>query len=379
MTITKADTGITLRAGGMNACAVAITGVSNAFDAEPDRDSPSTVTIDPAAVTLTAGDCQLFTLTGEDAYGNAFDATDDADTTFSADGGGSLTDNEFCAETAGEWTVTGSYRGRQDTAQVTIEAAAYAVYLPLVLRRYPTIPDIPTLFAIENGDEDGSYTVRWSASERATSYVLQEAAKAMAPTEGDFSAVYAGASTYRAISGQGAARYHYRVKARNSWGESNWSSVEWVDVLWEAEPNDDALTQANGPIVSGLTYYGVFPSGADEKDYYYFELPTARGVELRLTNIPSGHDYDLVLRDPANMDDPVGYSGESGNADEHIVTGVLHAGRYYVQVYNRSGSASSEPYHLKVTYTADASGVEEAEPRWSLEVTPSATKSASRY
>ena len=223
--------------------------------------------------------------------------------------------------------------------------AEYTAYLPLVVRGWPPIPDMPVLNAISNSDGDGSYTVSWSATSQATSYVLQEARNS---DFADAVEIYSGASTSHAVSGRGAARYYYRVKARNSWGDSGWSNVEWVDVLWEAEPNDDALTQANGPIVSGLTYYGTFPGAADPKDYFYFDLPVAHTVELWLRSIQAGHNYDLTLRN-ANEDE-VKHSGELGNADEHILTGVLPAGRYYIQVTNASQTGSTQPYHLRVVY-----------------------------
>ena len=119
-------------------------------------------------------------------------------------------------------------------------------------------------------------------------------------------------------------------------------------MLWEAEPNDQALSQANGPLVSGLTYYGLFPNAADVQDYFYVDLPAAHAVELWLTNIPLGQDYSLVLRNAALQ--TVGYSAQPGNTDEYIQTGVLPAGRYYVQVYNASSGGSIQPYHLRVIY-----------------------------
>jgi uncharacterized repeat protein (TIGR02543 family) len=189
------------------------------------------------------------------------------------------------------------YSAWSSVRSVAVGAPEHQVCLPFVLRHWPPIPATPTLHAISNPDGDGSYTVAWNAADRATSYALQEATKATAPTAGDFSEIYTGPSTSRTISGRGAARYHYRVKARNNWGDSAWSNVASVDVLWEAEPNDHALPEANGPIVSGLTYYGTFPSGADEKDYYTFDLLTAHTVEIWLTHIPAGHDYDLALYD----------------------------------------------------------------------------------
>jgi hypothetical protein len=121
-----------------------------------------------------------------------------------------------------------------------------------------------------------------------------------------------------------------------------------VDVLWEAEPNDDARTEANGPLVSGLTYFGRFPAGSDTQDYYYFDLPAAHALELWLANIAAGHDYDVYLRD-ANLALRA-KSDSGGNADEYLRTGTLAVGRYYIQVYNRSQDGSEQAYHLRVLY-----------------------------
>jgi hypothetical protein len=116
--------------------------------------------------------------------------------------------------------------------------------------------------------------------------------------------------------------------------------VEWVNVLWEAEPNDDALTEANGPIVPGMTYYGTFPNPAGfDKDYYYFELSSAQSVDIYLTNVPAGQDYDVALRDAALEE--IARSDDWGQADEHISTSALPAGRYYVQVYHYSSGGST--------------------------------------
>ena len=65
-----------------------------------------------------------------------------------------------------------------------------------------------------------------------------------------------------------------------------------MDVLWEAEPNDNALTQVNGPIVSGLTYYGTFPDPAYfDKDYFTFDLASSQTVDVWMTHIPASYDY----------------------------------------------------------------------------------------
>ena len=198
---------------------------------------------------------------------------------------------------------------------------------------------------ISNADGNGAYAVSWSTAPQATDYVLEESRDGFSS---DAREIYAGTASNHAVTQRGPTRYYYRVKARNAWGDSEWSAIEQVDVVWEAEPNDLALSQANGPVISGLTYYGTFPSEADGKDYFFFELPAAHSVELGLRNIRVGHNYDLVLR-RADLSQ-VGYSAQPNNQDEQIKTGTLPAGRYYIQVYNFSASGSSQPSHLNVAY-----------------------------
>jgi uncharacterized repeat protein (TIGR02543 family) len=219
------------------------------------------------------------------------------------------------------------------------------VYLPLLPHVWPPRPGTPTLLGITNSDGDGDYAVRWSTASGAETYTLQEATKS---SFAGAKTVYAGPLTLFTVTGRGAARYYYRVRAHNGWGDSDWSNAAWVDVRWEAEPNDNPLTQANGPIVSGLTYYGTFPSGHDVQDYFYFDLPTPHRAELSLTNIPVDNNYDLVLRD-ADLQE-IDYSRAYGNVDEHIRTRVLPEGRYYVQVHNYSQTGSTQRYHLRAVY-----------------------------
>ncbi|HQI86583.1 MAG TPA: hypothetical protein PKV20_18555 [Anaerolineae bacterium] len=225
--------------------------------------------------------------------------------------------------------------------------AQFFVYLPLTVRDWPPIPAKPVLNVINNPDGYGEYTVSWSSAKHATSYILQEAKTS---NFSDAVQVYSDTNTSVLLSDRGPTRYYYRVLARNVYGDSSWSNVQAVDVLWEKEPNDEALNQANGPLVSGLTYYGRFSSGADRQDYFFIYLQSAQSVELWLSNIAAGQDYDLTLRNTALQ--VVGYSGEPGDANEHIRTTTLPAGRYYIQVYNRSGSSSTQAYYLRVAYPA---------------------------
>lgn len=222
---------------------------------------------------------------------------------------------------------------------------AAPVYLPIIINTWPPLPGVPVLEPINNPEGLHSFDVGWTTALRAETYVLQEATSA---TFAGAVQIYAGPGTGLEINRKQPTRYFYRVKARNDWGDSDWSNTEQVDVLWESEPNDIAPSQANGAIVSGLTYQGSFPSAADINDYYYFELKEQRSVQVQLTNIPAGHNFDLVLRNSALV--PVGYSGELENKDERIVTGPLPAGTYYIQVYHRSLGSSGQAYRLQADY-----------------------------
>jgi hypothetical protein len=222
---------------------------------------------------------------------------------------------------------------------------ATKVYVPLVVRAWPPITGGPELLPIDNSDGDGSYTVSWTTVPGVESYVLEEA-RDMAFSNAE--ELYSGSSTSYDVTGRGASRLYYRVKARTAAGDTDWSNTEYVDIFLEAEPNDVAPDQANGPLMSTFTYYAQFPNPGDINDYFFFDLYSGGDVEVSLRNIPSGRNYDLVLRDSAL--NPIGYSGELGNADELIELDALPAGRYYIQAYHRDPKFTSQTYHLKVTY-----------------------------
>jgi hypothetical protein len=111
--------------------------------------------------------------------------------------------------------------------------AVSRVYLPLVMRSYPPLPDVPTLYTIDNADKNGDYTVSWSASSGATGYTLQEANNA------SFTGampVYSGSGTSTSITGKAAGTYYYRVNASNGYGSSGWSNVQSVTVVPPSNP-----------------------------------------------------------------------------------------------------------------------------------------------
>jgi formylglycine-generating enzyme required for sulfatase activity len=111
---------------------------------------------------------------------------------------------------------------------------------------------------------------------------------------------------------------------------------------WEEEDNSE-FSLANGPILFETTYYGKL-SGDDRQDYFAFNLPVDRTVNVWLTNIASNADFNMVLRDLNT--EVKGNSGNVGNEDEHIHSD-LDAGIYFIQIIYSSG-ATDQPYHLQV-------------------------------
>jgi hypothetical protein len=240
------------------------------------------------------------------------------------------------------------------------------VFLPLLLRQLPPTPSptpttppypaVPVLDPITPPEASPSYTIHWAVAPRAESYVLERA------TDGSFTdrvEVYRGPATNYEAASAGIATYHYRVKARNAWGDSEWSNVQTVEVRWELEPNDQ-IVQLDGRsrLIFGQEHHGVMASDADVnpdinlgRDYLYFDLETAGPVEIWLRSIPAGSDYDLYVRPEWDIRQIVGQSAQSGNTDEHIVMAALPAGhRYFVQVYNRNRMRSAQPYRLTVSH-----------------------------
>jgi hypothetical protein len=86
--------------------------------------SATNVVITPAGATVTAGEIVAYTATATDTYGNQWIAT--SSTTFSISSGahGSWNNNFYTSETAGTWTVTGTYASTMNTATLTVNAPA---------------------------------------------------------------------------------------------------------------------------------------------------------------------------------------------------------------------------------------------------------------
>lgn len=87
-------------------------------------------------------------------------------------------------------------------------------------------PPVPGGLTGPTTDYNGSYTISWNASTGAASYNLQQQLGS-----GSWSQTYGGSSTSKAISGNAAGTYSYRVQACNSLSQcSSWSATKVVTV-----------------------------------------------------------------------------------------------------------------------------------------------------
>ena len=157
-------------------------------------------------------------------------------------------------------------------------------------------PDTPSLHAIDNADQDNYYTIMWGEVESASAYILEEAADT---SFSDAQVVYQGTDQSWTVPspGKNPHIYYYRLKARDSRGDSAWSSVQQVVIYplfvglqlrwdgegyirWASDYYDvglheeracNGLTDADTIRVHGYSWYDPNPGGWDSTtwDSYY--------------------------------------------------------------------------------------------------------------
>jgi hypothetical protein len=248
----------------------------------------------------------------------------------------------FTWDTAGDKTigVTVTNAGGVTTDTHVFGVEWYEVFVPLLARNWPPGPD---LYPIVNDDGKWSYDVCWSPIAPYGYYELQEA------TNSDFSGAAGGQTTTHTcygISGKGPTRYYYRVRYCIGSACSSWSNVESVDVVWELEPNDIYTTTNNGPLVSGVEYYG-YPGSWD---YFYIDTSTRGQIQVHLRNfVPDGwlllyyYEYE-PLTPPAEASCYLSPARTSCD-----ITYYGNPGRYMIAVW-KYGVNDDVPYTLWATF-----------------------------
>jgi hypothetical protein len=146
------------------------------------------------------------------------------------------------------------------------------VYLPVVFQRWPPYPDTPVLNAINNGNNDGNYTVDWEPAYLANTYDLQEDDNAAFSSPANR---YSGTATFYAVSGRSPGTYYYRVRACNGYGCSAWSQPPRSTTVLPPSCSLSIENNTGGKLCykvdgtgigekcfsSGTHFYGSFPAG----------------------------------------------------------------------------------------------------------------------
>lgn len=132
--------------------------------------------------------------------------------------------------------------------------------------------------------------------------------------------------------------------------------------------SNNSFSTAYGPLENDEEYYSFIWSTTD-RDYYWFEIGGLDRITVKLSNIPSGTDYDLFLYDASQHE--VGRS-EDTDDDEKITYHPSVLGKYYVLVRSQNGTYSrAQAYRLKVTFAPPAPT---ATPTATATVTPTPTR-----
>jgi hypothetical protein len=159
----------------------------------------------------------------------------------------------------GNWMIRGYAKSTGTTRYL---------YLPFMFKPLPS----PVLSPINNPNGEANYSVSWNSVVLAASYVLEE------DDDGAFSSpviAYSGASTSWSTSSHAFGTYYYRVKARNSLGDSAWSNLQSTTVIPPQShayvDNDTGCTLCFEVFDTGIgqkcfsssgsQFYGSFPVG----------------------------------------------------------------------------------------------------------------------
>ncbi len=115
-------------------------------------------------------------------------------------------------------------------------------------------------------------------------------------------------------------------------------------------PCPDTYEPNNSPNVATRLTPGTpiqaYICSSTDLDWYYLMASSGQIIDVTLTNIPTGADYQLELYDAQVNQLAASYN--LSNADEHIRYVAQAGGQYLVLVYSSTGSSTTQPYRLSV-------------------------------
>jgi len=176
----------------------------------------------------------------------------------------------------------------------TVENTTWYVYLPLILKRWPPVPDVPVLNAINNPGNEGYYTVAWNVANLATSYTLEEDDNAAFSSP---AMQYSGSGTSWFVTYNPGGTYYYRVKAINSWGESGWSNIQSTTAL----PGIHGRVTYQGNPIGGVTIDLRFFNGSSYSTIRTTTTQANGGYQfVSLPTLASGQQYSPLYSNSAS-------------------------------------------------------------------------------
>ncbi len=82
------------------------------------------VVVSPDSAEIDSGDPQTYSMMAYDTVGNSWDVSTSANWEADVAAGGSWAANVYTSDNDGTWTITGTYSGKSDTAQLTVKPAS---------------------------------------------------------------------------------------------------------------------------------------------------------------------------------------------------------------------------------------------------------------
>jgi hypothetical protein len=98
----------------------------------------------------------------------------------------------------------------------------------------------------------------------------------------------------------------------------------------------------------GSGTYCSYVDHSSDRDYYRINVTSLGTIQIDLTEVPLGNDYDVALYN-STLQYMAG-SDASGNSDEQILFHPVNTGYYYILITSASGSSATEGYHLTTSY-----------------------------
>jgi hypothetical protein len=141
----------------------------------------------------------------------------------------------------------------------------YQMLFPIALHHWPPLPYTPTLNPIQNADQDGNYTVTWTAADLADTYSLEEDDN---PNFTSPTVVFSGAALSWQATDKSPDTYYYRVRGHNSYGFGPYSNVQSVIVV-PPTPTTPTLNPIENADLDGN--YTVSWTAADRATTYSLE------------------------------------------------------------------------------------------------------------